>query len=93
MFDLHDESKWKPMSGEAIKSVCSPGAASSVPPFPPLCASAIDAAVTSNEIELQLRLLVSEHRKVICLENYYRSAEVVKVHVFCVFVLHRCLLV
>ncbi|XP_035421225.1 centrosomal protein of 76 kDa isoform X3 [Cygnus atratus] len=63
VFDLHDESKWKPMSGEAIKSVCSPGAASSVPPFPPLCASAIDAAVTSNEIELQLRLLVSEHRK------------------------------
>ncbi|POI34772.1 hypothetical protein CIB84_001476, partial [Bambusicola thoracicus] len=63
VFDLHDESKWKPMSAEAIKSVCSPGTASSVPPFPPLCASAIDAAVTSNDIELQLRILVSEHRK------------------------------
>ncbi|KAM9644539.1 centrosomal protein of 76 kDa isoform 3-T3 [Morphnus guianensis] len=63
VFDLHDESKWKPMSGEAIKSVCSPGTTSSVPPFPPLCASTIDAAVTSNEIELQLRILVSEHRK------------------------------
>ncbi|RMC15599.1 hypothetical protein DUI87_07801 [Hirundo rustica rustica] len=63
VFDLHDESKWKPMSGEAIKSVCPPGATSSVPPFPPLCASTIDAAVTSNEIEVQLRILVSEHRK------------------------------
>ncbi|XP_014112383.1 PREDICTED: centrosomal protein of 76 kDa isoform X2 [Pseudopodoces humilis] len=63
VFDLHDESRWKPMSGEAIKSVCPPGATSSVPPFPPLCASTIDAAVTSNEIEVQLRILVSEHRK------------------------------
>ncbi|XP_066184825.1 centrosomal protein of 76 kDa isoform X2 [Sylvia atricapilla] len=63
VFDLHDESKWKPMSGEAIKSVCPPGSTSSVPPFPPLCASTIDAAVTSNEIEVQLRILVSEHRK------------------------------
>ncbi|XP_068788229.1 centrosomal protein of 76 kDa isoform X3 [Struthio camelus] len=63
VFDLQDESKWKPMSGEAIKSVCSPGTISSIPPFPPLCASTIDAAITSNEIELQLRILVSEHRK------------------------------
>lgn len=63
VFDLHNESKWKPMSGEAIKSVCPPGATSSVPPFPPLCASTIDAAVTSNEMEVQLRVLVSEHRK------------------------------
>ncbi|XP_062986598.1 centrosomal protein of 76 kDa isoform X2 [Elgaria multicarinata webbii] len=62
-FDLHDESKWKPMSGEAIKSVCSPGATTALPPFPPLCASAIDAAAASNELELQLRILVAEHRK------------------------------
>ncbi|XP_019346146.1 centrosomal protein of 76 kDa isoform X4 [Alligator mississippiensis] len=62
-FDLRDESKWKPMSEEAIKSVCSPGATTSLPPFPPLCASTIDAAVASNEIELQLRILVSEYRK------------------------------
>lgn len=65
IFDLNDESKWKPMSEEAIKSVCAPGATTSLPPFPPLCASTIDASVTSNEIEMQLRLLVSEHRKVI----------------------------
>ncbi|XP_066481255.1 centrosomal protein of 76 kDa isoform X1 [Tiliqua scincoides] len=63
VFDLYDESKWKPMSGEAIKSVCSPGATSALPPFPPLCASIIDAAEASNEVELQLRILVAEHRK------------------------------
>ncbi|GAB5579341.1 centrosomal protein of 76 kDa isoform X3 [Prionailurus iriomotensis] len=63
VFDLNDESKWKPMSEEAIKSVCAPGATTSLPPFPPLCASTIDASITSNEIEMQLRLLVSEHRK------------------------------
>ncbi|XP_023580586.1 centrosomal protein of 76 kDa [Trichechus manatus latirostris] len=63
VFDLNDESKWKPMSEEAIKSVCAPGATTSLPPFPPLCASMIDASVTSNEMEMQLRLLVSEHRK------------------------------
>lgn len=53
------------MNEEAVKSVCAPGATTSLPPFPPLCASTIDASVTSNEIEMQLRLLVSEHRKVI----------------------------
>lgn len=52
------------MSAEAIKSVCSPGSITSLPPFPPLCSSLIDAATESNEIELQLRVLVSEHRKV-----------------------------
>ncbi|XP_072267577.1 centrosomal protein of 76 kDa [Pyxicephalus adspersus] len=63
VFDLHDESRWKPMSEEAIKSVCLPGSTTSLPPFPPLCSSLIDAATESNEFELQLRILVSEHRK------------------------------
>nr|XP_005996579.2 PREDICTED: centrosomal protein of 76 kDa isoform X1 [Latimeria chalumnae] len=62
-FDLHNESKWKPMSEEAIKSVCAPGSTTSLPPFPPLCAPMIDAAAVSNEIELELRILVTEHRK------------------------------
>ncbi|XP_059832576.1 centrosomal protein of 76 kDa isoform X2 [Hypanus sabinus] len=62
-FDLNDESKWKPMSTEAIRSVCAPGSSISLPPFPPLCAPMIDAAVASNEIELALRGLISEHRK------------------------------
>ncbi|XP_075069368.1 centrosomal protein of 76 kDa isoform X1 [Mixophyes fleayi] len=63
VFDLNNESRWKPMSEEAIKSVCSPGSTTSLPPFPPLCSSLVDAATESNEIELQLRVLVSEHRK------------------------------
>ncbi|XP_069778555.1 centrosomal protein of 76 kDa isoform X2 [Narcine bancroftii] len=62
-FDLSDESKWKPMSTEAIKSVCTPGSSTSLPPFPPLCPPVIDAAAASNEIELVLRGLISEHRK------------------------------
>ncbi|XP_062896947.1 centrosomal protein of 76 kDa isoform X2 [Mobula hypostoma] len=62
-FDLNDESQWKPMSTEAIRSVCAPGSSISLPPFPPLCAPTIDAAVASNEIELALRGLISEHRK------------------------------
>ncbi|KAM4687677.1 centrosomal protein of 76 kDa [Discoglossus pictus] len=61
--DLNDESRWKPMSEEAIKSVCVPGSITSLPPFPPLCTSLVDAAAESNDIELQLRVLVSEHRK------------------------------
>uniref|UniRef100_A0A8C5QYR8 Centrosomal protein of 76 kDa n=1 Tax=Leptobrachium leishanense TaxID=445787 RepID=A0A8C5QYR8_9ANUR len=63
VFDLNDESRWKPMSEEAIKSVCSPGSITSLPPFPPLCCSMTDAAAESNDIELQLRALVSEYRK------------------------------
>lgn len=63
LFDLHDECKWKPMSEEAIRSVCAPGSTTSLPPFPPLCASLMDAAAISNDLELQLRVLVSEHRK------------------------------
>ncbi|XP_043923127.1 centrosomal protein of 76 kDa [Protopterus annectens] len=63
VFDLRDESRWKAMSEEAIKSVCSPGSTVSLPPFPPLCAPVIDAAVVSNDIELELRALVSAHRK------------------------------
>ncbi|XP_043543657.1 centrosomal protein of 76 kDa isoform X2 [Chiloscyllium plagiosum] len=62
-FDLNDESKWKSMSMEAIKSVCAPGSSISLPPFPPLCAPTIDGAAASNEIELVLRSLISEHRK------------------------------
>ncbi|XP_053570872.1 centrosomal protein of 76 kDa [Bombina bombina] len=63
VFDLNDESRWKPMSEEAIKSVCAPGSTTSLPPFPPLCSSLVDAAAESNDIELQLRVFVSEHRK------------------------------
>lgn len=52
------------MSEEALKSVCAPGATSSLPPVPPLCAPSLDPAAVSNQLELELRFLVSEHRKV-----------------------------
>lgn len=62
-FDFHDESKWKAMSEEAIMTVCARGSTTSLPPFPPLCASVIDSAAASNELELEIRNMVSEHRK------------------------------
>lgn len=52
------------MSEEALKSVCAPGATTSLPPVPPLCAPSLDPAAVSNQLELEMRFLVSEHRKV-----------------------------
>nr|XP_006636031.1 PREDICTED: centrosomal protein of 76 kDa [Lepisosteus oculatus] len=63
VFDFRNESRWKAMSEDALRSVCAPGATTSLPPAPPLCAPVIDAASASNEMELQIRYLVSEHRK------------------------------
>lgn len=63
---LQNPSRWKAMSEEALKSVCAPGTTTSLPPLPPLCASSLDPAATSNQLELELRFLVSEHRRVKC---------------------------
>lgn len=52
------------MSVEALKSVCAPGSMTSLPPLPPLCAPSLDPAAASNQLELEMRFLVSEHRKV-----------------------------
>lgn len=52
------------MSAEALKSVCAPGSTTSLPPLPPLCAPSLDPAAASNQLELEMRFLVSEHRKV-----------------------------
>lgn len=59
-----NQSRWKAMSEEALKSVCGPGATSSLPPVPPLSAPSLDPAAVSNQLELEMRSLVSEHRKV-----------------------------
>ena len=61
-FTLNDESRWKSMSPDAIQSVCQPGANPSWPSLPPLCASSLDAALVSNDMEQELRTLVTEHR-------------------------------
>ncbi|KAM9723315.1 centrosomal protein of 76 kDa isoform 4-T5 [Menidia menidia] len=54
---------WKAMSEEALRSVCAPGSITSLPPLPPLCAPSLDPAATSNRLELEMRYLISEHRK------------------------------
>ena len=52
------------MSEEALKSVCAPGATTSLPPLPPLCAPSLDPAAASNQLELEMHYLVYEYRKV-----------------------------
>lgn len=63
-FFSQNPSRWKAMSEEALKSVCAPGTTTSLPPLPPLCASSLDPAAASNQLELELRFLISEHRRV-----------------------------
>ncbi|XP_054897838.1 centrosomal protein of 76 kDa isoform X2 [Poeciliopsis prolifica] len=63
VFDFQNQSRWKAMSEEALKSVCAPGSTTSLPPLPPLCAPSLDPADVSNHLELEMRFLVSEHRK------------------------------
>ncbi|XP_068998211.1 centrosomal protein of 76 kDa isoform X1 [Embiotoca jacksoni] len=63
VFDFQNPSQWKAMSEEALKSVCAPGSTTSLPPLPPLCAPSLDPAAASNQLELEMRYLVSEHRK------------------------------
>ena len=59
-FALHEDTFWKAMSTDAVSSVVSANIAVSRPILSP---STIDCAEASNTMELQLRLLVSEHRQ------------------------------
>ena len=52
------------MSAEALNSVCASGSTTSLPPVPSLCASSLDPAQASNQMELELRHVLAEHRKV-----------------------------
>ena len=63
-FELHHPSLWRSMSSEVLMSVSSPGSSSLSPSPPPLYGSSLDPIVASGEFELQLRRLVSQHRKV-----------------------------
>ncbi|XP_013388058.1 centrosomal protein of 76 kDa [Lingula anatina] len=62
-FDLQNEARWKSMSEDAILSLCGAGAMPSWPGLPPLCASTLDPGMVSNSLELELRALVTEHRR------------------------------
>ncbi|XP_056618560.1 centrosomal protein of 76 kDa [Triplophysa dalaica] len=63
VFDFADGSRWKVMSEEAIRSVCVPGSTSSLPPTPPLCSPSVLPNEASNQLELEMRYLLAEHRK------------------------------
>lgn len=63
-FDLFDDSLWKSMSIDALRSVCSAGLLPMWPDHPPLCPSIIDYSLVSNDLERELRVLVTNHRKV-----------------------------
>ncbi|BFZ19803.1 hypothetical protein BsWGS_22842 [Bradybaena similaris] len=62
-FDLQNEAHWKSMSRDAVLSVCGLGVCPLWPVPPPLCPSTLDAALVSNDLEQQLRVLVMEHRR------------------------------
>ncbi|KAK6186561.1 hypothetical protein SNE40_008576 [Patella caerulea] len=59
-FVLNNESLWKSMSEDAIGSVCGAMIQSS---WPPLSPSTLDESFSSNDLEQQLRQLVTEHRR------------------------------
>ena len=63
-FDLVNEAHWKAMSEDAVKSVCGRTVSVSWPSLPPLCPSALDAGLVSNDLEQQLRALILQHRRV-----------------------------
>ncbi|KAK7481686.1 hypothetical protein BaRGS_00027059 [Batillaria attramentaria] len=62
-FDLQNGALWKNMSAEVLLSVCGPGASPHWPSPPPLVASALDATLASNDLEIQVRRLVAQHRQ------------------------------
>jgi len=64
VFDVTDAARWKSMSEDAICSMCAPAVSPDWPSFPPLSASPLDSAVVSNELEHELRSLVTQHRTV-----------------------------
>ncbi|TRY84949.1 hypothetical protein DNTS_019027, partial [Danionella cerebrum] len=63
VFDFTDGSRWKSMSEEALRSVCNPGSTSSLPLTPPLRSPSVAPHEASNQLELEMRYLIAEHRK------------------------------
>ncbi len=61
-FRLRDQSKWKAMSEDAILTVCDPGMVSTAPAVPALCRNPLDTALAANDLERQLRALITHHR-------------------------------
>jgi len=61
------------MSDDAVRSMCDASVNTEWPSFPPLCASPLDPALVSNELEHELRSLVTEHRRVCLSTGTYLS--------------------
>jgi len=61
-FDFDDESRWKSMSSEVLRSVCSPTEGCPRLAIPPLLPSSRDSTISANDLETQLRVLITEHR-------------------------------
>ncbi|XP_065064875.1 centrosomal protein of 76 kDa-like [Rhopilema esculentum] len=62
IFEFNNESLWKGMSLDAIKSVCGPGILPSPRQLITLLPPSVDPVIASNELEIDLRALVVEHR-------------------------------
>merc|ERR1719383_204978 len=70
-FDFLDESRWKSLSPEVIRSVCSSSVSNGAvistwelaSRLPPLMSSAFDAAILANDLEAELKMLITEHRR------------------------------
>lgn len=63
VFELHDESRWKSMSEDAVRSVSDPTSGCGWSYLPPLRPSLLDSSLIANDLEQQLRVLVTEHRR------------------------------
>ena len=70
-FELTNQSKWKAMTEDAIAAVCAPSSVSTIPYLPPLCQSQLDSALISNDLERQLRSIITLHRKDLGLNTFW----------------------
>jgi centrosomal protein CEP76 len=70
-FHLRDQSKWKAMSEDAIMTVCQPSFVSTIPYLPTLCQNQLDTTLISNDLERQLKSLITLHRKEIGLNTFW----------------------
>eukprot|EP00118_Oscarella_pearsei_P016730 m.161874 g.161874 ORF g.161874 m.161874 type:complete len:231 (+) comp38822_c0_seq50:2282-2974(+) len=67
-FDLTDGSCWKELSSSAIESACN---SLLQPSFPTLSRSTLDPAVASHKLEMKLKALIAERRRVLGLTCHW----------------------
>uniref|UniRef100_UPI00358E81E0 centrosomal protein of 76 kDa isoform X2 n=1 Tax=Myxine glutinosa TaxID=7769 RepID=UPI00358E81E0 len=67
LFDLSNSSHWKAMSPDVLSAA----GTGNGPPPPPLSPPAIDPIVASNELEMQLRIVIAQHRETLSLSTVW----------------------